>query len=87
MVLLVSGSQYANAQPSGGPYGPENQTYELPKVSGKIYYVALDGKAGVQGDQFTQPTSIESAFANVKTGDAIVLRGGTYRTGDLEFNQ
>lgn len=87
VVLLVSGSFYADAQPSGGPYGPVNQTYELPKVTGKIYYVAPEGKAGVQGDQLTQPTSIESALAKVKTGDAIVLRGGTYRTGDLEFNQ
>src|SRR5665811_279285 len=87
MVLLVSGLYSANAQPSGGPYGPVNQTYELPKVTGKIYYVAPDGKSGLLGDQLTQPTSIESAFANVKTGDAIILRGGTYRTGDLEFNQ
>lgn len=87
MVLLVSGSYYADAQPSGGPYGLVNQSYELPKVAGKIYYVAPDGKAGSQGDQFTQPTSIESALAQIKTGDAIILRGGTYRTGDLEFNQ
>jgi len=87
IILLVSGLSYANAQPSGGPYGPVNQTYELPKVTGKIYYVAPDGKAESQGTQFTQPTSIESVIANVKTGDAIILRGGTYRTGDLEFNQ
>ncbi len=87
IVLMVSGSYSANAQPSGGPYGPVNQTYELPKVTGKIYYVAPDGKAGLPGDQIAQPTSIESALANAKTGDAIVLRGGTYRTGDLEFNQ
>ena len=87
IVLLVSGLYKANAQPSGGPYGPINQTYELPKVMGKIYYVAPDGKAEWQGDQLAQPTTIESAIANVKTGDAIVLRGGTYRTGDLEFNQ
>src|SRR4030042_2288427 len=86
-VLLVSGLFFANAQPSGGPYGPINQTYDLPKVSGKIYYVAPDGKTESQGDQFAQPTTIESAIANVKTGDAIVLRGGTYRSGDLEFNQ
>jgi parallel beta-helix repeat protein len=86
-VLSVSGLFFANAQPSGGPYGPINQTYDLPNVSGKVYYVAPDGKAESLGDQFAQPTTIESAIANVKTGDAIVLRGGTYRTGDLEFNQ
>jgi parallel beta-helix repeat protein len=87
IVLLVSGLLFANAQPSGGPYGPINQKYELPRVAGKIFYVAPDGKAESQGDQFAQPTTIESAVANVKTGDAIILRGGTYRTGDLEFNQ
>ena len=87
IILLVSGLSYANAQPSGGPYGPISQMYELPMVTGKIYYVAPNGKAEFQGDQLTQPTTIESAIANVKTGDAIILRGGTYRTGDLEFNQ
>ena len=87
MVLLVSGLYNANAQPSGGPYGPINQMYELPKITGKIYYAAPDGKTDQKGDQITQPTSIESALAAVKTGDAIILRGGIYRTGDIEFNQ
>ena len=87
LVLLILGLLLANAQPSGGPYGPINQTYELPKVTGKIFYVAPDGKTELPGDQLSQPTTIEQAIANVNTGDAIVLRGGTYRTGDLEFNQ
>jgi parallel beta-helix repeat protein len=87
LVLLVLGLLLANAQPSGGPYGPENQTYELPKVTGKIYYVAPDGKPEWPGDNLSQPTTIEQAITKVNTGDAIVLRGGTYRTGDLEFNQ
>ena len=87
IVLLASGLYYATAQPSGGPYGPINQKYELPKVTGKIYYVAPDGKAESQGNQLTQPSTLESAIANVKTGDAIILRGGTYRIGDLELNQ
>jgi parallel beta-helix repeat protein len=87
LILLVSLVLSANAQPSGGPYGPIKQTYELPKVTGKIYYVAPDGKADAQGDQLSQPTTIEAAIDRAKTGDAIVLRGGTYRTGDLEFNQ
>ena len=34
-VLLVSGLFVAHAQPSGGPYGPINQTYDLPKVPAK----------------------------------------------------
>ncbi len=75
------------AQPSGGPYGPVQQNYDLPKVKGKIYYVAPDGKADATGESVPQPTTIKTAIERVKTGDAIVLRGGTYRTGNLVFNQ
>ena len=75
------------AQPSGGPYGPINQNYQLPKVSGKLFYVAPNGKADLEGTTLEQPTSIEVAISKAKTGDAIILRGGTYRTGNLEFNQ
>ena len=77
----------AHAQPSGGPYGPIQQTYELPDITGTIYYVAPDGNAESQGNQLSQPTTIEVAIAKAKTNDAIVLRGGIYRTGDLELNQ
>jgi hypothetical protein len=38
-----------SAQPSGGPYGPLRQTYEIPKGAGKIYYVAPVGKAEKSG--------------------------------------
>ena len=75
------------AQPSGGPYGPVRQTYELPNVTGTIYYVAPDGKQEATGTSLDQPTTLEAAFDRVKTGDAIVLRGGTYRTGNLLLNQ
>lgn len=75
------------AQPSGGPYGPVRQTYQLPTVTGKIYFVAPDGKSEASGETLTAPTTIEKAIEQVKTGDAIVMRGGTYRTGNLEFNQ
>jgi len=75
------------AQPSGGPYGPIQQNYELPKVSGTIYYVSPDADANSSGASLENPTSIESAFKMVKTGDAIILRGGVYRTGDLKLNQ
>lgn len=84
---LISGPTPASAQPSGGPYGPIQQTYKLPEVSGKVYYVAVDGKSEASGEALTKPTSLESAFERVSTGDAIVLRGGTYRTGNLQFNQ
>ncbi|MFH1213030.1 MAG: right-handed parallel beta-helix repeat-containing protein, partial [Candidatus Neomarinimicrobiota bacterium] len=77
----------ALAQPSGGPYGPVHKTYDLAVVKGKIYYVATDGKAEVAGDKLTNPTTLETAIDQVKTGDAIILRGGIYRTGNLVLNQ
>lgn len=75
------------AQPSGGPYGPIQQTYELPDVAGTIYYVAPDGKSDQSGEELSNPTTIETAIEKVKTGDGIVMRGGIYRTGNLVFNQ
>lgn len=75
------------AQPSGGPYGPIRQTYKLPTGAGKIYYVAPDGQADQTGELLSTPTTIEAAIARVKTGDAIIMRGGTYRTGNLILNQ
>ena len=75
------------AFPSGGPYGPLHIKYELPRVSGKIYYVAPDGKSENSGATIAEPTTIESAIAKVSTGDAIILRGGVYRTGNLVLNQ
>jgi hypothetical protein len=75
------------AQPSGGPYGPIRQRYDLPKGAGKIYYVAPDGKAEETGGTLERPTTLEAAIERVVTGDAIVMRGGTYRTGDLLLNQ
>ncbi|MDI6401934.1 right-handed parallel beta-helix repeat-containing protein [Balneolaceae bacterium ANBcel3] len=68
-------------------YGPIEMTYPLPDVSGTIYFVSPDGDAASEGSTPEQPTTIEEAIARVVGGDAIVLRGGTYRTGDLMFNQ
>ena len=75
------------AQPSGGPYGPIQLDYALPEVSGIIYYVSPDGNAGADGKSLENPTTLEAAIKKAVTGDAIVLRGGTYRTGNLELNQ
>lgn len=75
------------AHPSGGPYGPIQQFYDLPKISGKIFFVSPDGNLEKSGRLLSEPTTIESAIQKVKTGDAIVLRGGVYRTGNLIFNQ
>ncbi len=86
-LLIVFNSDKLSAQPSGGPYGPVRQTYELPDCKGKIYYVAPDGKANDKGLDVKKPTTMESAFERVVSGDAIVMRGGTYRTGNLKLNQ
>ena len=85
-LLLAAPALPALAQPSGGPYGPIPQTYEVP-TTGTVYYVAPDGREGNQGDSPGRPTSLEAAIARVVTGDSIVLRGGTYRTGGLQLNQ
>jgi parallel beta-helix repeat protein len=84
---IIFCSSIAIAQPSGGPYGPVQQKYELPKDAGKIYYVAPDGNAEGAGDTLAKPTTLASALKRVVTGDAIVMRGGTYRTGGLKLNQ
>lgn len=87
IILFLIYASVIIAQPSGGPYGPIQQNYDLPKVEGRIYYVAPDGKAEASGESISQPTTIEAAIEQVKTGDAIVMRGGTYRTGNLVLNQ
>ena len=86
-VCVLFNSLSVPAQPSGGPYGPIRQTYEIPKGAGKIFYVAADGKTEESGETLDRPTTIEAAIDRVKTGDVIVMRGGTYRTGNLVFNQ
>lgn len=87
VLLIILFFNHVNAQPSGGPYGPVQQNYNLPIVTGKIFYVATNGKFENSGESFSSPTTIEAAVERVKTGDAIVMRGGTYRTGNLLFNQ
>jgi hypothetical protein len=62
------------------------QSYPVPKAA-HVYYVAPDGKAEAGGGTLAEPTTLESAIERVVTGDAIVLRGGTYRTGGLVLNQ
>lgn len=75
------------SQPSGGPYGPQPHHYVIPAGAPHIYYVAPDGQAEAPGTSLQAPTTIESAIAHVVTGDAIILRGGTYRTGGLVLSQ
>ncbi len=86
-VFFLLFSLTVRAQPSGGPYGPVRQTWQIPETDGMIYYVAPDGKKEAKGATLSDPTTIEEAIVRVKTGDIIIMRGGTYRTGNLILNQ
>jgi hypothetical protein len=85
-VLLLIGLP-VQAQPSGGPYGPIQETYAVPAGATHVYYVAPDGKDDAAGVTLEQPTTLEAAISKAVSADAIILRGGTYRTGGLRFNQ
>ena len=74
-LLVTLWSTTLVAQPSGGPYGPVQQRYELPQ-SGTVYYVAPDGRVDATGADLTNPTTLGAAIARVVTGDSIILRGG-----------
>jgi hypothetical protein len=81
------GAPPAGAQPSGGPYGPVPQTYTVPDKAAHVYYVSPEGRGDASGTTLGEPTTLEAAIEKVVTGDAIVMRGGTYRTGGLLLNQ
>ncbi len=87
VLLLALPALSVQAQPSGGPYGPVPQTYAVPAKAPHVYYVAPGGLAEASGTSLAEPTTLEAAFERVVTGDAIVMRGGTYRTGGLRLNQ
>ena len=76
-----------SAAPSGGPYGPIPQNYPLPEIAGNTYFVSPDADSEATGTNIETPTTLEAAISRVVSGDAIVLRGGTYRIGDLRLNQ
>jgi len=85
--VLVQAS-LLTAQPSGGPYGPQAQDYPLPQlVDGQqLFIVAPDAEEGGQGS-VESPMPLERAIELASSGDYIILRGGCYRTGDLQCNQ
>ncbi len=78
---------YKGPEKDKSKYGPQAHVYEQPNIQGTIYYVAPDGNNDASGMEIEHPTTIESAIAKTVSGDAIVMRGGTYRTGNLTFNQ
>jgi len=61
MVAPVSG------QPSGGPYGPIDRHYEIPKAP-HVYYVAPNGKSDSPGTSLAQPTTIEAVTGSAGPG-------------------
>ncbi len=85
--LIVASLTVVQAQPSGGPYGPVRQSWPVPQNAGRIFYVAPDGDKNAPGEIVSAPSTIEAAISRAVTGDVIILRGGSYRTGDLILNQ
>lgn len=83
MAFLTNGGR---AQPSGGPYGPQMVRYEVP-AQGRVIFVAPDGSVAADGAALERPTTLAAAIERVVTGDTVVLRGGTYRTGGLLLSQ
>ncbi|MBK1878718.1 right-handed parallel beta-helix repeat-containing protein [Pelagicoccus mobilis] len=75
-----------SSQPSGGPYGPIQQSYAIPE-SGSVFHVSPNGSATSKGFNQESPTTLKNALSLARTGDSIILRGGEYRTGSLSFNQ
>ena len=86
MTFGLSSVTPVNAQFYGGPYGPISKSYAQPNAK-TIYYVSPEGQPRADGLTLDNPTSLSSAISKVTSGDAIVLRGGTYRTGNLILNQ
>ena len=84
--LVLWGSP-VQAQPSGGPYGPLQQHYEVPQARPTSITSPPTERPTPRGRASKQPTTLETAIERVVTGDAIILRGGIYRTGGLKFNQ
>ncbi|MBX3738258.1 MAG: right-handed parallel beta-helix repeat-containing protein [Candidatus Didemnitutus sp.] len=85
-LFLASFANWAWAQPSGGPYGPQQVHYAVP-AQGRVFYVAADGRVEADGATLEEPTTLAAAIARAVTGDTVVLRGGTYRTGGLLLSQ
>lgn len=84
---LVVAAAVASAQPSGGPYGPSHRTHTVPSGAGTVFYAAPEGGPGSPGTSPQSPTTLAKAIAQARTGDAVILRGGVYRTGGIRLNQ
>ena len=69
----VAGLVPVSAQPSGGPYGPIQQRYELPQAK-KLFYVAPDAQGSDNGTSLEQPTSFASAIERVWLTSRLIRR-------------
>lgn len=87
LIVVMGTGDILLGYPSGGPYGPVSMVYEVPHDANAVIYVSPHGDENSSGIRIKKPTTLESAIRRVVSGDAIILRGGTYRTGDLKFNQ
>ena len=87
LLALVSTHAAALASPPAGPYGPIHHHYDVPADAAHVIYVAPNGDASAAGDAADRPTTLGMAIERATTGDAIIMRGGVYRTGSFEFNQ
>ena len=67
-------------------YG-EGQTRAEPQLQDTTttYFVATDGDDANAGSRERPFKTIAQAFTVVKAGEAVVIRGGTYREGQLQF--
>jgi len=66
-------------------YGPRSLSYDLPKDAGSIWYAGATTEGDGQSPE--SPASLSSILPRLRTGDAVILRGGTYRTGSWTLNQ
>ena len=57
--LLLASCLPVHAQPSGGPYGPQAQSYEIPAAAPHVFYVAPAAKPDGAGNTLEQPVSID----------------------------
>ena len=67
-----------------GPFGPYDTSYAVP--AGAVI-VAPDGLDANDGSSIDKPTTLKKAINNAVTGTVIVMRGGTYHTGDYSFEK
>lgn len=48
-------------------------------LSGNVYYVSSSGNSGNSGSNFDNALDIETAISNAKSGETLMLKGGTYK--------